>query len=191
VPTIAAHVLGPTELQIMALVWSSPEPLTAHHVHTALASQSVTYTTIMTTMERLADTSILQRGDGRPGVGGAYRYTPAISRGALLVAAFDQLATQIAADHLDRAEALGLLAPPKTESSKRLLPLPLRATPSVRKKSERCGARDGMQQDWCSRLKQAHRSSHATWCGTSKHCSSAPTYQTFGFTICGMGAPPC
>jgi predicted transcriptional regulator len=79
-----------------------------------LAFRDLAYTTVMTTMERLADKGILTRGDCRTGFGGAYRYMPALSRGELLAASIEQLCASLGADRGDRAEALAvILAAPR------------------------------------------------------------------------------
>jgi predicted transcriptional regulator len=108
-PTLATQALGPTETQIMNVVWSYGGPLTVRHVHTILAFRGLAYTTIMTTMERLAEKGILTCGNGRAGMGGAYHYMPALSRGALLAASIEQLCTSLNADRGDRAEALAVI----------------------------------------------------------------------------------
>jgi predicted transcriptional regulator len=107
-PTLTTQALGPTETQIMNAVWSYDGPLTVRQVHTVLSFRGLAYTTVMTTMERLAE-GILMRGNGRAGFGGAYRYVPALSRGALLAASIEQLCVGLGADRGDRAEALAVI----------------------------------------------------------------------------------
>jgi len=108
-PTLTTQALGPTETQIMNAVWSYDGPLTVRQVHTVLSFRGLAYTTVMTTMERLAEKGILMRSDGRAGFGGAYHYMAALSRGALLAASIEQLCTGLGADRGDRAEALAVI----------------------------------------------------------------------------------
>lgn len=68
-------VLGPLETEIMQILWES-ERSTVKQVHRRLSQQrEIAYTTVMTTMSRLAEKGILNRQ--REGL--AYVYTPAIS----------------------------------------------------------------------------------------------------------------
>jgi predicted transcriptional regulator len=93
----------------MNVVWSYDEALTVRNVHTILAFRGIAYTTVMTTMDRLAEKGLLKRGERRMGNGGAYYYTSAISRGELLAGAVELLCEQLEADHGDRAFALAAL----------------------------------------------------------------------------------
>lgn len=69
-------VLGPLETEIMQLVWRD-QPTTVKKIHQALQSnRDIAYTTVMTTMTRLAEKGVLSRR--REGL--AYIYTPAISQ---------------------------------------------------------------------------------------------------------------
>jgi len=105
---LISQALGPTEIQIMIIAWASSEPLTVRNVRRQLADDRA-HTTVMTTMERLADKGVLSR-TGKQLRGSAYRYSAAISRGALLAGAVAQLVAQLSADPSDRVEALALLA---------------------------------------------------------------------------------
>jgi predicted transcriptional regulator len=68
-------VLGPLETEIMQILWQEGTS-TVKKVHRKLAQQrDIAYTTVMTTMSRLADKGMLQRE--RDGL--AYVYTPVIS----------------------------------------------------------------------------------------------------------------
>lgn len=68
-------VLGPLETDIMQLVWRE-KCTTVKEVHRALQDQrDIAYTTVMTTMTRLAEKGVLTRQ--RDGL--AYVYTPAIT----------------------------------------------------------------------------------------------------------------
>jgi predicted transcriptional regulator len=108
-PTLTTQALGPTETAIMNVLWSYDAPMTIQQVHTVLLFRGLAYTTVMTTMDRLAEKGILTRGDGGAGVGGAYRYMPALTRGALLAASVEQLCGSLGADCGDRALALAVL----------------------------------------------------------------------------------
>lgn len=69
-------VLGPLETDIMQLVWQD-QTTTVKKIHQALqANREIAYTTVMTTMTRLAEKGVLNRQ--REGL--AYVYTPAISQ---------------------------------------------------------------------------------------------------------------
>ena len=69
-------VLGPLETEIMQLVWRE-KFTTVKKVHKALQDQrDIAYTTVMTTMTRLAEKGVLTRR--RDGL--AYIYTPAVTK---------------------------------------------------------------------------------------------------------------
>ena len=69
-------VLGPLEAEIMEAVWDLGE-VTVRDVHGALNEiRPIAYTTVMTTLGRLADKGLLRRIEGMP----AHHYTPLISR---------------------------------------------------------------------------------------------------------------
>lgn len=74
-------VLGPLETKIMQIVWRE-KMTTVKQVHRKLQDQpgraDIAYTTVMTTMTRLADKGILDRR--RDGL--AYVYTPAVTKDA-------------------------------------------------------------------------------------------------------------
>ena len=111
-PTLNTQALGPTEMQVMTIIWSHRRSLTVRDLHTALAHRGIAYTTVMTTMDRLAEKGVLSQSAERKGLGGAYRYTAAISRGELLAGAVEQLCAQLDADRGDRAFALRALLGP-------------------------------------------------------------------------------
>ncbi len=73
---VLAEVLGPLESDVMDVIWEHGE-VTVRDVHRALRSRRpLAYTTVMTTMARLADKGWLRRiEEGR-----AHRYAPLISR---------------------------------------------------------------------------------------------------------------
>ena len=71
-----AEVLGPLEAEVMEVTWDLGE-VTVRDVHEALnASRAVAYTTVMTTMGRLADKGLLRRVEDQR----AHRFTPLLSR---------------------------------------------------------------------------------------------------------------
>ena len=57
-PTLTTQALRPTETQIMNVAWSSSKPLTVRDVRTQLDCD-LAHTTVMTTMERLAENRAL------------------------------------------------------------------------------------------------------------------------------------
>jgi predicted transcriptional regulator len=70
-------VLGPLETEIMQILWQDDRS-TVKKVHRRLSQQrEIAYTTVMTTMSRLAEKGVLNRH--REGL--AYVYTPAITEG--------------------------------------------------------------------------------------------------------------
>jgi predicted transcriptional regulator len=71
-----AEVLGPLEAEVMEVAWNDGE-VTVRDVHEALnRSRPVAYTTVMTTMGRLADKGLLRRVEDQR----AHRFTPLLSR---------------------------------------------------------------------------------------------------------------
>lgn len=71
-----ADVLGPLEADVMDVVWECGE-VTVRDVHKALAAdRPIAYTTVMTTMGRLADKGLLKRMEG----GRAHRYAALVTR---------------------------------------------------------------------------------------------------------------
>jgi predicted transcriptional regulator len=74
-------VLGPLETDIMQVIWHD-KCSTVEKVHRALAqNRDIAYTTVMTTMSRLADKGVLNRQ--RDGL--AYVYDPTLSEETLLL----------------------------------------------------------------------------------------------------------
>lgn len=73
---LLADVLGPLENDVMDVVWERREA-TVRDVHAALKRRrEIAYTTVMTTMGRLAEKGFLRRAEDQP----AYRYFPVVSR---------------------------------------------------------------------------------------------------------------
>jgi predicted transcriptional regulator len=103
-------VLGPLEDAVMRIIWAHAAPITVravYEVYEALdADHDGAYTTIMTTMVRLAEKGVLTRAPvklGAPGGrGSAYHYTTAVSRAELLRSAVEQLLTSFGANAAER-----------------------------------------------------------------------------------------
>ena len=71
-----AEVLGPLEAEVMDVAWTLGEA-TVRDVHEAISShRAVAYTTVMTTMGRLADKGLLRRVEDQR----AHRFTPLLTR---------------------------------------------------------------------------------------------------------------
>lgn len=86
-----ASPLGQLERAVMEAVWSIGEPVSVGQLHASLsASPPIAYTTVKTTMERLADKGILTRARH----GKAYHYGAALSQ--------QDLERRIVAGALDR-----------------------------------------------------------------------------------------
>jgi len=72
-----ASPLGQLESAVMDVIWSRSGPVSVGDVHAALpAEPHIAYTTVKTTMERLADKRILSRAKS----GRAYFYQATVSR---------------------------------------------------------------------------------------------------------------
>ena len=70
------NLLGPLEQEVMDVVWQLADT-TVRDVHGELAQRrTIAYTTVMTTMTRLATKGLLQRDTS----GLAHRYRPAVTR---------------------------------------------------------------------------------------------------------------
>jgi predicted transcriptional regulator len=71
-----AEVLGPLEAEIMDVVWDTGE-VTVRDVHRSLGdSRPLAYTTVMTTLGRLADKGLVKRIEDQP----AHRYVALVTR---------------------------------------------------------------------------------------------------------------
>ena len=71
-----AEVLGPLENEIMEVVWEKGD-VTVRDVHETLQQKrSIAYTTVMTTLGRLADKGFLRRIENQP----AHHYSAIVSR---------------------------------------------------------------------------------------------------------------
>ena len=71
-----AEVLGPLEAEIMDVVWDTGE-VTVRDVHKSLGTaRPLAYTTVMTTLGRLADKGLVRRIEDQP----AHRYVALVTR---------------------------------------------------------------------------------------------------------------
>lgn len=92
-------VLGPLETEIMQLLWQD-ERSTVKKVHRRLSQQrEIAYTTVMTTMSRLAEKGVLNRH--REGL--AYVYTPAITEEEFVTMVVHQVLDGLLDDYSDTA----------------------------------------------------------------------------------------
>ena len=92
-------VLGPLETEIMQVIWHD-KCSTVKKVHRALSqNREIAYTTVMTTMSRLADKGVLNRQ--RDGL--AYIYDPALSEEDLVTMVVQQVLDGLLTDYSDTA----------------------------------------------------------------------------------------
>jgi predicted transcriptional regulator len=71
-----SKVLGPLEDEIMEVVWDQGE-VTVRDVHDSIArNRPIAYTTVMTTLGRLAEKGFLRRKEAHP----AHRYSAVVTR---------------------------------------------------------------------------------------------------------------
>jgi predicted transcriptional regulator len=92
-------VLGPLETEIMQILWQEKRS-TVKKVHRKLAqNRDIAYTTVMTTMGRLAEKGVLDRH--REGL--AYVYTPAISEEEFVTMVVHQVLDGLMDDSSDMA----------------------------------------------------------------------------------------
>jgi len=92
-------VLGPLETEIMQILWED-ERSTVKKVHRKLSAQrDIAYTTVMTTMSRLAEKGVLTRH--REGL--AYVYSPAISEDDFVTMVVQQVLDGLLDDYSDTA----------------------------------------------------------------------------------------
>jgi predicted transcriptional regulator len=92
-------VLGPLETEIMQTLWQDKRS-TVKKVHRKLSQQrDIAYTTVMTTMGRLAEKGVLDRH--REGL--AYVYTPAISEEEFVSMVVHQVLDGLMDDYSDMA----------------------------------------------------------------------------------------
>jgi predicted transcriptional regulator len=71
-----SEVLGPLESEIMDVVWDRGD-VTVRDVHDSISEKrSIAYTTVMTTLGRLAEKGFLRRMEGQP----AHHYSALVTR---------------------------------------------------------------------------------------------------------------
>lgn len=94
-------ILGPLEADIMQLVWREG-PSTVKHVHDHLArGREIAYTTVMTTMRRLADKGVLKRQ--RAGL--ADIYSPTLEEEDLVRLVVQEVLDSLLESHSDKVVA--------------------------------------------------------------------------------------
>jgi BlaI family transcriptional regulator, penicillinase repressor len=71
-----SHVLGPLEAEVMAIIWAGDEVTVREVFEELVATRPIAYTTVMTTMSRLADKGLLLRKEEQP----AHRYSALLTR---------------------------------------------------------------------------------------------------------------
>lgn len=92
-------VLGPLETEIMQVIWHD-KCSTVKKVHRALSqNRDIAYTTVMTTMSRLADKGVLNRQ--RDGL--AYIYNPSLSEEDFVTMVVHQVLDGLLTDYSDTA----------------------------------------------------------------------------------------
>jgi predicted transcriptional regulator len=92
-------VLGPLETEIMQIIWQD-ERSTVKKVHRKLSQhREIAYTTVMTTMTRLAEKGVLTRH--REGL--AYVYTPAITEEDFVTMVVQQVLDGLLDDYSETA----------------------------------------------------------------------------------------
>lgn len=92
-------VLGPLETEIMQVIWHD-KCSTVKKVHRALSqNRDIAYTTVMTTMSRLADKGVLNRQ--RDGL--AYIYDPTLSEEDFVTLVVRQVLDGLLTDYSDTA----------------------------------------------------------------------------------------
>ena len=92
-------VLGPLETDIMQIIWQD-ERSTVKKVHRKLSQgRDIAYTTVMTTMSRLAEKGVLNRH--REGL--AYVYTPAITEDDFVTMVVQQVLDGLLDDYSETA----------------------------------------------------------------------------------------
>src|SRR5262245_53670782 len=92
-------ILGSLEAEIMPILWCLSS-VTVKEVHRVIArrraeaNREIAYTTVLTTMNRLAEKGLIEREQSR-GSTAAYRYHAAVTREELAVLAVRAVATEL------------------------------------------------------------------------------------------------
>jgi len=95
-------LLGPLEAEIMHIIWAGQRPYTGREVYKQiLAQRDLAYTTVMTTMVRLAEKGILIREATTPkhGRGGTYVYTATVNEAAFIDQAITEVVQSLLRDY--------------------------------------------------------------------------------------------
>ena len=106
-----AEVLGPLETEVMGIIWQSGEVTVRQVYDELLANRPIAYTTVLTTMSRLAEKGFLNRVEDQQ----AHRYSPLLTREGYarstvksvmdwLVAQFQEPTVAYLVDKLDRGD---------------------------------------------------------------------------------------
>jgi predicted transcriptional regulator len=88
----AFQVLGSTEREVMHVLWQDGRGMVRDVYEQIRKRRKVAYTTIMTTMVRLAEKGVLAKEGTR---GGGYTYTPRMTKDELMVKAVEQMLTDL------------------------------------------------------------------------------------------------
>jgi predicted transcriptional regulator len=104
-----ATALGTLEHAIMRIVWGHAGPITVRQVFRVLnAEHELAYTTVLTTMTRMADKGLLSRAPDKPDgprkPGSTYYYISGVSRNELLRAAVEQILNSLGASAAERQQ---------------------------------------------------------------------------------------
>jgi predicted transcriptional regulator len=109
-PTDSFHLFGPLEREIMAILWPEEQATVRDVWQQIRATRPLAYTTVMTGMARLAEKGLLtQEQLGATTRHPGYRYRPALTRGALMQLAVEDIWNELGATEAERralAEAL-------------------------------------------------------------------------------------
>jgi predicted transcriptional regulator len=95
-------LLGPLEADIMDIIWTGQRPYTGRQVHRQMLTQrDLAYTTVMTTMVRLAEKGILIREPMTPkrGRGATYVYTAMVNEAAFVDHAITEVVQSLLRDY--------------------------------------------------------------------------------------------
>jgi predicted transcriptional regulator len=100
-----ATILDPLERDLMQRLWDSG-PQTTRQLLTALRRErAMAYITMTTALERLCERGVLdRRREPCPLTRSAWRYTPALTRQALLIQAVEQLCGTLGISNVERQQ---------------------------------------------------------------------------------------
>lgn len=95
-------LLGPLEAEIMQIIWTGQRPYTGREVYKQiLAQRDLAYTTVMTTMVRLAEKGILSQepAKAKRGRGGTYVYIAMVNEAAFIDQAITEVVQSLLRDY--------------------------------------------------------------------------------------------